>query len=344
MAKTTWMLKIDGANDNLGIFKTKEEGIDAAFKLISEKFTNISKTIDEVLKQRHTKDCRALIEKFKDIKSLRANDFYDVFDNYLDGVTTIEENFFKAELNWNTIFSFSFGKTLDDFYLETNMLDEDAEDDYFLFARTKNERIRYSLYEKETLSPMANIFLVYEALTTTPQLRKEIRERIIRKYGGRDHSGYEGSGYEINLSEDTISNQIHALQTLGIPIYERSISVEDKKNQAALMSIYGDKYKDGYYIDNDRPITPDYSKLKPGSYIMLVYLTLKEIDRTHALPTQQAVIDAVRDKFGITLQRQKAKNYLDLLNDLGAGVKHDNVGYWMKKQKQGEPKYDTKCD
>ena len=333
MEKTTWILKIDGANNDLGNFKTKEEGIDAAFKLISEKFTNISETIDEVLKQRHTKDCRVLIEKFKDIKSLRTNNFYDVFDNYLDGVTSIEENFFKAELNWNTIFSFSFGKTLDDFHLETNMLDEDAEDDYFLFARTKNERVRYSLYEKETLPTIANSFLVYQALkaTSTPQLRKEIRENIIRKHGCGEYSRYECSGYEINLSDDTISNQIHALQTLGIPIYERSISVEDKKNQAALMSIYGDKYKDGYYIDNDRPITPDYSKLKPGSYIMLVYLTLQEIDRAHALPTQQAVIDAVRDKFGITLQRQKVKNYLDLLNDLGAGIKHDTAGYWMKK-------------
>ena len=113
MAKTTWILKIDGANNDLGNFKTKEEGIDAAFKLISEKFTTISETIDEVLKQRHTKACRALIEKFKDIQSLRENDFYDVFDNYLDGVTTIEENFFKAELSCNTIFSFSFGKTFD---------------------------------------------------------------------------------------------------------------------------------------------------------------------------------------------------------------------------------------
>ena len=341
MAKTTWILKIDGANNDLGNFKTKEEGIDAAFELISEKFTNISETIDEVLKQRHTKDCRALIEKFKDIKSLRTNNFYDVFDNYLDGVTSIEENFFKAELNWNTIFSFSFGKTFDEFYLETNMLDEDAEDDYFLFARAKNERVRYSLYEKETLPPVANSFLVYQALvsTATPQLRKEIREKIIRKHGGRDSSGYEGSGYEINLSEDTISNQIHALQTLGIPIYERSISVEDKKNQAALMSIYGDKYKDGYYIDNDRPLTPDYSNLEPRSYIMLVYLTLKEIDRAHALTTQQAVIDAVYNKFGVTLQRQKVKNYLDILIELDSGIHHDEYGYWAKiKEKNNERK------
>ena len=332
MAKTTWILKIDGATDNLGIFKTKEEGIDVAFRLISEKFSSISKTIDEVLKQRHTKAGRSLIEKFKDVKNLRLTDFYEVFDNYLDGVTTIEENFFKAELSWNTLFSFSFGKTFDEFYLETNMLDEDAEDDYFLFARAKNERVRYSLYEKKTLPTVANSFLVYQALvsTATPQLRKEIREKIIRKHGGRDNSGYEGSGYEINLSDDTISNQIHALQKLGIPIYERNISVEDKKNQAALMSIYGDKYKDGYYIDNDRPLTPDYSNLKPGSYILLVYLTLKEIDRAHALTTQQAVIDAVYNKFGVTLQRQKVKNYLDLLIELDAGIKYDKVGYWMK--------------
>lgn len=335
MAKTTWILKIDGATDNLGIFKTKEEGIDAAFRLISEKFSSIYETIDEVLKQRHTKAVRSLIEKFKDIKNLRSTDFYEVFDNYLDGETTIEENFFKAELNRNTrdtIFSFSFGKTLDDFYLETNMLNEDAEDGYFLFARTKNERVRYSLYEKETLPTIANSFLVYQALmaTTTPQLRKEIRENIIRKHGCGECSRYECSGYEINLSEDTISNQIHALQKLGIPIYERSISVEDKKNQVILMAIHGNEYKDGFYLDYDRPITPNYSNLKPGTYIMLVYLTLKEIDRAHALSTQQQIIDAVKNKFGITLQRQKVKNYLDLLMEL-AGIQHDEAGYWIKK-------------
>ena len=340
MAKTTWILKIDGANNDLGNFKTKEEGIDAAFKLISKKFTNISETIDETLKQRHTKACKALINKFKNVENLKTLDFFEVlckvFDEHgydmSDTNVHIEENSFMAEMDrgGSTIFSFFFGKTFDDFHLETNMLDEDAKN-YFLFVKTQSNDIKYSLYEKKTLPTVANSFLVYQALvsTATPQLRKEIREKIIRKYGGRDSSGYEGSGYEINLSDDTISNQIHALQKLGIPIYERSVSVEDKKNQVALMSIYGDKYKDGYYIDNDRPITPDYSKLKPGSYIMLVYLTLKEVDRAHALPTQQAVIDAVRDKFGITLQRQKVKNYLDLLNDLGAGIKNDKTGYWM---------------
>ena len=332
MAKTTWMLKIDGENDNLGIFKTKEEGIDAAFKLISEKFSTVSETIDEVLKQRHTKEGRFLIEKFKDIKNLRSTDFYEVFDNYLDGETTIEENFFKAELSWNTIFSFAFGKALDDFYLETNMLDEDSEYDYFLFARNKNDRIRYSLYEKEVLSSMANIFLVYEALTTTPQLRKEIREKILHKHEGRDMSGYEGSGYEINITEDTISNQIHTLKKLGIPIYERKLNPEDKNNQTILMAIHGDEYKDGFYLDYDRPITPDYSNLKPRSYIMLVYLTLKEIDKAHALSTQQQIIDAVQNKFGFTLQRQKVKNYLDLLIELGSGIQHDDAaGYWTKR-------------
>ena len=330
MAKTTWILKIDGATDNLGIFKTKEEGIDTAFRLISEKFSSISETIDEILKQRHTKAGRFLIEKFKDIKNLRSTDFYEVFDNYLDGETTIEENFFKAELSWNTLFSFSFGKTLDDFHLETNMLDEDSEYDYFLFARNKNDRIRYSLYEKEVLSSMANIFLVYETLTTTPQLRKEIREKILHKHEGRDMSGYEGSGYEINITEDTIGNHIHTLQKLGIPIYEKKLNPEDKKNQAALIAIRGDEYKDGFYLDNERPLEPDYSNLKPGSYIMLVYLTLKGIDKAHALSTQQQIIDAVKNKFGITLQRQKVKNYLDILMELGSGIKHDTTGYWMK--------------
>ena len=177
---------------------------------------------------------------------------------------------------------------------------------------------------------MANIFFVYEALTTTPQLRKEIREKIIRKHGDVDNWGYECSGYEINITEDTISNHIRALQKLGIPIYKRKLAPEDKKNQAALIAIRGEEYKDGFYLDYDRPITPDYSKLKPGSYIMLVYLTLKEIDKAHALSTQQQVIDAVKNEFGITLQRQQVRSYLDLLIELGSGIKHDKTGYWMK--------------
>lgn len=142
--------------------------------------------------------------------------------------------------------------------------------------------------------------------------------------------GYEGSGYEINISEDTISNHIHALQKLGIPICERNLSVVDKKNQASLMAIYGDEYKDGFYLDYEKQIEPDYSNLKPGSYIMLVYLTLKEIDKSHALSTQQQIIDAVKNKFGITLQRQKVKNYLELLIELDSGIQHDKAGYWMK--------------
>jgi hypothetical protein len=214
--------------------------------------------------------------------------------------------------------------------IETNIWDEDAQS-YFLFARTKNEHIKYSLYERQALPSVANSFLVYQALTNTPQLRKEIRERIIRKRGGRDNSGYEGSGYEINLSEDTISNHIHTLQKLGIPIYERNLSVGDKKNQVILMAIHGNEYKDGFYLDYDRPLQPNYSNLKPGSYIMLVYLTLKEIDQVHAISTQQEIIDAVYNKFGIKLQRQKVKNYLDLLIELGSGVKHDKSGYWIKK-------------
>lgn len=72
-------------------------------------------------------------------------------------------------------------------------------------------------------------------------------------------SGYEGSGYEINISEDTISNHIHALQKLGIPICERNLSVVDKKNQASLMAIYGDNTKTASIStmkNRSSPITP----------------------------------------------------------------------------------------
>ena len=128
-----------------------------------------------------------------------------------------------------------------------------------------------------------------------------------------------------------LSNQIHTLQKLGIPIYERKLNPEDKNNQTILMAIHGDEYKDGFYLDYERPLEPDFSKLKPGSYIMLVCLTLKEIDKAHVLSTQQQVIDAVKNKFGITLQRQKVKKYLDLLIELGSGIQHDEAGYWMKR-------------
>lgn len=43
------------------------------------------------------------------------------------------------------------------------------------------------------------------------------------------------------------------------------------------------------------------------------------------------IIDAVKNKFGIILQRQKVKKYLDLLIELGSGIQHDKAGYWMRK-------------
>ena len=328
-----WILKIDGATDNLGIFKTKEEGINAAFRLISESFTNISGTIDEVLKQRHTKACKALIKKFKDIENLRTLDFFDIlckaFNEHghdaSDTSALIKENSFLVEMlrGESVIFSFSFGEVPNDISIETNIWDEETQN-YFLFARTKNERIKYSLHKKETLSSVANIFLVYDALTTTPQLRRELKKEIIHKYNDSPW------GYEINLSDDTISNQIDALKKLGIPIYDRRLNNNDRENQNDLICFYGNRYKEGFYLDYERPLTPDYSNIKPRSYIMLVYLTLKEIDKAHALSTQQQIIDAVYNKFGIKLQRQKVKNYLDLLIKLGSGIKHDKSGYWMK--------------
>ena len=333
MAKTTWILKSDGEDKEIENFKTVEEGIDAALKLIFEHFTNIEMVVDCALKREHTEIGKTFIEKFLSFSELGSANILELFEayndtDYCDNYYTINEDGFEASTD-KEHYTIEFGKEL---FIETNIWYKDAEE-YFLFARTKNERIRYSLYEKKALPTVANSFLVYQALmsTATPQLRKELRENIIRKHGCGECSRYECSGYKINLSDDTISNQIHTLRKLGIPVYARSIDVEDKKYQADLISTYGDKYKDGYYIDNDRPLTPDYSNLKPGSYIMLVYLTLKEIDHAHALPTQQAVIDAVRDKFGITLQRQKVKNYIDILNDLGAGIKNDKIGYWMKK-------------
>lgn len=326
--KTTWILKINGATDNLGIFKTKEEGIDAAFKLISDHFTSIPKIVDGVLKQSHTKACRKLIENFKDVSNLRTSDVYEAFYNYSGNeVERIEENSFSAEmlLGATAIFSFSFGEKL---FIETNIWDEEARR-HFLYVMTESNSVKYNLYEETTISTSANIFLVYRALSTTPQLRKEIQSNIFNKLKFDDYE-YEKPEYKLSLSEDTISNQIDALQKLGFPIYNRRLNNKDRKDQDVLIHLYGDQYKEGFYLDYDRPIAPDYSKLNPGSYLMLVYLTLREIDMAHALTTQQDIIDAVKNKFGITLQRQKVKNYLDILIELDSGIKHDKSGYWMK--------------
>jgi hypothetical protein len=114
---------------------------------------------------------------------------------------------------------------------------------------------------------------------------------------------------------------VTALQQLGIPVYKKTLSPKERE---------GEGLEEGFYLDYEKPIAPDYSNIKPGSYMMLVYLTLKEIDKAHALSTQQEIIDTVYNKFGIKLQRQKVKNYLDLLIELGSGIQHDKSGYWMK--------------
>lgn len=324
-----WILKIDGENDRIGAFKTLNECVDEALRLISERFVNIEAIIDDVLKQKHTKTCHKLIENLRDIRNLRTADVHTAFEDYLgDEVECIEENSFLAEWNCGTIFSVSFGSDRKALFIETNIWEEKAES-YFLFIRTKTDRIKYSFLEVSTIPSYANIFLVYQALTTIPQSRKEIQETIFQRYG-LDQTGYECSGYDCVLSEDTISNQIHALRRLGIPVYERRLAPKDRECQGVLMEQFGNEYKEGFYLDYSRPLVPDYAKCKNREKIMLVYLTLKEIDKEHAIPTQQAIIDAVYDKFGVKLQRQKVKNYIDVLSEFNASIRYDEAGYWMK--------------
>lgn len=319
-----WIVKIENQDKALGTFDTCESGVKMALRSILDRFPNIPDIVSDVLAQNaNRKTSAAIIKPFLDFANIGESDIPGLVYDFCESKNTSKFKGvnFTGSIDFPVFHEFNFGNG--ELCVETNIWSVNDESSYFIRVITRNDEIK--CYVNKSVSDVANIFLVYKALSEIPQSRAEIQATIIDEYG------LSRNGYDISLSNDTISNQIKALKYLGIPIYRRSISIEDKEEQASLISIYGDKYKDGYYIDNDRPLTPDYSKLKPGSYIMLVYLTLKEIDRAHALPTQQAVIDAVRDKFGIKLQRQKVKKYIDVLNELGAGVKHDNVGYWMKE-------------
>lgn len=299
MAEKNWAVSIDGDKKTIDKLKTYEEGIDTALKLISERFTGIETIIDDALKHPHTAICKKFIKKFRDFSNLRSADILEILDEYgeKNGTykNTINENGFYAEYADGDYFIAEFEDSLT---VETNIWSENEDTKhYYISVRTPTDEVKFCV--NKTLSETANIFLVYKELLETPQTRAEISAKIAYKYS---------SEYDIHLPDDTISNQIHALQDLGIPIPKRS-----------------------FYIDYSKPITPDYSKCTPRTYIMLVYLTLEDIDEAHALSTQQDIIDAVYNKFGVKLQRQKVKNYIDILIDLNSGVKHNGNGYWMKE-------------
>ena len=329
MLEFKWIVKFDGTNDELGKFDSCEEGIDGALRFLSTNFVGMCDIINNELNKHHTKICESVIQKFLDFEKLRTSNIRALLNEYEDKSeyyfphNTIEEGSFTAEMPEDSILTVRFGDAL---HIETNILgDKPENEEYFIFVSDKTNSIK--LYINKIMPQIANIFLVYKALTTVPQTRAEIRSKIIYEYGKGNSNG---AWFDIDISDDTISNQIKALKDLGFPIYDRRLNESDRKIQDDLIYLYGNQYKEGFYLDYNRPITPDYSKLKPGSYIMLVYLTLKEIDKAHALSTQQEIIDAVKNKFGVTLQRQKVKNYLDLLIELGSGIQHDEVGYWMK--------------
>ena len=329
MSKIKWKVKIDGENDNLGKFNSCEKGIDEALRVVDSRFVGISVIINNELTKRHTKICKSVIRKLCDFKKLRISNIRALLNEYEDESeyyfphNTIEEGSFTAEMPEDSILTVRFGDAL---HIETNILgDKPENEEYFIFVSDKTNSIK--LYINKIIPKFANMFLVYKTLTTVPQTRAEIRSKIIYEYGKGNSNG---AWFDIDISDDTISNQIKALKDLGFPIYDRRLNESDRKIQDDLIYLYGNQYKEGFYLDYNRPLVPDYSKLKPGSYIMLVYLTLKEIDKAHAFSTQQEIIDAVKNKFGVTLQRQKVKNYLDLLIELGFGIQRDKSGYWMR--------------
>ena len=329
MLEFKWIVKFDGTNDELGKFNSCEKGIDEALRVVDSHFVGISDIINNELTKCHTEICKSIISELFDFEKLRNSNIRALLNEYEDKSeyyfphNTIEEGSFTAEMPEDSILTVRFGDAL---HIETNILgDKPESEEYFIFVSDKTNSMK--LYINKIMPQIANIFLVYKALTTVPQTRAEIRSKIIYEYGKGNSNG---AWFDIDISDNTISNQIKVLKDLGFPIYDKRLNEYDRANQDDLIYLYGNQYKEGFYLDYNKPITPDYSKLKPGSYILLVYLTLKEIDKAHAFSTQQEIIDAVKNKFGVTLQRQKVKNYLDLLIELGSGIKHDESGYWMK--------------
>ena len=329
MSKIKWKVKIDGENDNLGKFNSCEKGIDEALRVVDSRFVGISDIINNELTKCHTESCKSVIRKLCNFKKIRISNIRALLNEYEDENeyyflhNTIKEGSFTAEMPEDSILTIRFGDAL---HIETNILgDKPENEEYFIFVSDKTNSIK--LYINKIMPKFANMFLVYKTLTTVPQTRTEIRSKIIYEYGKGNSNG---AWFDIDISDDTISNQIKALKDLGFPIYDRRLNESDRKIQDDLIYLYGNQYKEGFYLDYNRPLVSDYSKLKPGSFILLVYLTLKEIDKAHALSTQQEIIDAVKNKFGVTLQRQKVKNYLDLLIELGFGIQRDKSGYWMR--------------
>ena len=328
MLEFKWIVKFDGTNDELGKFDSCEEGIDGALRFLSTNFVGMYDIINNELNKHHTKICESVIRDLCDFEKLRISNIRALLNEYEDENeyyfphNTIEEGSFTAEMPEDSILTVRFGDAL---HIETNILgDKPENEEYFIFVSDKTNSIK--LYINKIMPKFANMFLVYKTLTTVPQTRTEIRSKIIYEYGKGNSNG---AWFDIDISDDTISNQIKALKELGFPIYDRRLNESDRKIQDDLIYLYGNQYKEGFYLDYNRPLVPDYSKLKPGSYIMLVYLIFKEHDKSNPLPTQQAVVDAVYAKFGKKLKRENISKYIETLITLWVNIQHDNTGYWL---------------
>ena len=357
-----WAVKNDTKDVVLREFDTIEEGIDYAFQLIAENFSNIENIVDstiqllsknieensnniyecddyydieegELLKKQYDL-CKEAIEQFRDFSRFRSSKIIELIEHHdaeCESDQCMEEDgIFHVETNSGILCADLVHK----FRIETNVFEQDAE---YIFVFVKIEtngkvyRVRLSINKVFSPPSIANIYLVYNTLehAIVPLLREEIKKTIFSKYRN-DESGWEKSLSNVTISDDTITNQIHALQNLGIPIHMKRLSRYDKK-KAKNDKEFARKNREGFYIDWNNPITPDYSKCTPRGYIMLVYLVLKDTEREHTLPTQKAIVDAVQNRFGIKLRRQRVKQYIDILTKLDVNIEHDEAGYWMLK-------------
>ena len=319
-----WVLKVENQSESLGKFKTAEEGIDKALQLVVNEFPTLSDILRDTLdKNTNKKFSSAIIRAFCDFENIRTLDIQTLVNDFCDenDVCGFEGINFSVRYDSPYFYEFNFGELR----IETNIWAPDEVISYVIFVRNKEKEIKFLI--NRTLSDVVNSFLVYKALSERHQSRSEIRSNIML-----DQLQYS-RGYNIDISEDTISEQIKALRYLGVPIYEKKINDAERRRQESLSAfdrgMINESDKPGFYIDYSKPITSDYSKIKAGLYIMLVYFIFQEHNKLNPLPTQQAIVDAIYEKFGKKIKRQNISNYIEGLRTLDVEIKHDNTGYWL---------------
>ena len=217
-----WIVKIEGENKTIGKFNTLEKGIDCALRAILEKHPCITQIFNDTLaKNTNKKTCSAIIRAFLDFTKIGNSNIPSLISTFCEakGISRFGGVDFKTRIEPDysspLFYEFHFGDN--ELKVETNIWSpNDDESSYFIHITTQTDNIKF--YINKTISEIANIYLVYKVLSEKHQARADILATIRTKFG------LASNGYDIDLSEDTISNQIHALQKLGIPIYEKRIN------------------------------------------------------------------------------------------------------------------------